>query len=358
MTLPKDDVPKNDENENVVEQETLNKTTTENDLNKELFKEKKSKKPWIIVGVVALIVAALITTVVLVSGNNNSDQNVGKADKGQVQDGGTGSGTMTMQEMREQQELDQPSSDWWANGNEYPVKLEEWETIPYATLYSDAYTNDERNEVLSKLHTKTYEYNGFYSSIGTLPTRSTGYTDNVDEQTLEDGTFNPLFSYWTAEGFNEFVGSALYRFTNPVFGEWGFTQYSEAKELLNHEGTPYIFNDLYDPNHYDQQISKGSSKDWLPIYADWNSNDYGMGDQFIENDGPRWMGQVKNVSTEFDYDENTGSYVAKVTANVEYSAWSKDQKKLSKNGVITFDVKTGDDPDNRYLISNTKLEIK
>ena len=212
-----------------------------------------------------------------------------------------------------------------------------------------------KNSKLIEVHNSSVGLPGFLSDLNTLPAKANGYTDDLKEQNLEDGSPNPQFSYWTVEGFNEFVGIALYRFANPVFGEWEAYTVSGKKETLNNPVVYVHLKDLFDPK-YLEEVKGKPIRQWLPIFADWDNNDYGMKDKLL--DGPRWMGEIENVNVKFDYDKNSRNYRAFVSANVTYKAWAKDQSVLEKKGVISFTVNKGDDPDRRYLIRDTKLEIK
>lgn len=235
---------------------------------------------------------------------------------------------------------------WMETGRMYPVNLKEWELTPYP--------RDGESPELASNYIRTIP--GVDSTLNNLPSRSSGFTDNPKEVRLPDGSLNPLYSYWTQEGFNEFVGISMVRFVNPIFGEWELYQHPENNDVINtYEYLPHLFEDVFDPEYFDA-VRDRPSKEWIPIYADWDANDYGMSDQLLKG-GPRWMGVLESLRNEFKYDSKTQSYSATVKGNVTYHAWAKDQTKLTKKGVITFDVKKGPE-NNRYLISNAKLEMK
>ena len=251
---------------------------------------------------------------------------------------------------------------WDEKGKQYPVKLQDWQLKPDNAYRSveggEAAQSKAQQELINQMGAYNLSIPGVNSNLQTLPSRSNGFTDDPKQVTLPDGNLNPKYTYWTLEGFNENVNGELQRFINPVFGRWSLYQYSSAKDIINKDGyLNSLFQARMDPEFIKSVKGKPLSS-WLPVFADWNSNDYGMGDKLLANGGPRWMGSLDNVETTFKFDEATQTYKAHVKANVTYVAWSQSQETLKKTGVITFDVLPGKEGTNvRYMLSNTKLEM-
>lgn len=256
---------------------------------------------------------------------------------------------------------------WTEKGKQWPpaangVPLQEWQT-QNGESYKNLPTEEEQKKAKAELSKNVAAYNisvpGVNSNLQSLPSRSNGFTDDPSKVTLEDGSLNPKYSYWTLEGFNENVNYQLQRFVNPVFGGWQEYQYSSSKGLTVKDAIlTDRFTGSYEPTYLDSMKDKPLNT-WLPIYADWNHNDYGMGDQLLPEPAPRWLGSLDNVETTFTFNEAAQSYSAHVKANVTYVAWSQSQKTLTKTGVIEFDVTSGTDEKSiRYMLSNSKLEMK
>lgn len=253
-----------------------------------------------------------------------------------------------------------PNEFWTEKPYPTQVQLKDWQLAPY-NAPSKGGSVDEQNNAKVALNTKVANYNlsvpGVASNLQGLPSRSAGFTDDTSKVKLPDGTLNPAYTYWTLEGFNENVNFTLQRFVNPLFGNWSNYQYSSAKPFVNDgQYLPILFSGLYDPAYLKTMEGKTPSQ-WIPVYADWASNDYGMSDQLLPSPAPRWMGTLDSVQTKFNFDSTTQMYTAHVEAAVTYVAWSQGQQILKKHGKITFDVLPGTPTGNRYMLSNSKLEI-
>jgi hypothetical protein len=262
-------------------------------------------------------------------------------------------------------------NEFWGDiENRYPPGVkpsEDWQAKTF-DFYKEETANGKpltakeqataRNESVKEVAKYNIVIPGVFDGLQNLPSREAGFTDNPDESTLEDGSLNPMYSYWTLEGFNESVNHTLQRFVNPLFGNWELYQYASSKDLVNDPNQlPLRFRDVYDLNYLDSMKDK-PVKDWLPVYADWAGNNYGLSDKLVAEPGPRWMGKLENVNTVFNYEATTQTYLVNVEADVKYEVWTKDQEALTKTGKITFDVIPGEPGSgSKYLITNSKLEV-
>ena len=305
---------------------------------KDFIDSQDRKRRNVIIGIGIAALVLLIAIIVLIAEGPHHrtidtaplkpQETIGGSSNTQEQDGG------------EEMDLEKP---FWSD-KKYPVEQQQWQKTPY---------RDQKGKTLDT-HITNLMSNipGAMSQIASLPSRSTGFTDDP-HKALIDGVPNPRYSYWTSEGFTENVYTALQRFINPEFGEWTQLQYPISL-TSNKESMTRWFDDVYDPAYLASK-KKAEPRTWVPIYADWDSNNYGMKDKLLNDGGPRWMGVLENVRTTLTYDKKK-QYTAKVVAHVKYSAWAQDQTTLTKHGVITFNVVPGDET-HHYNITNSTLEM-
>lgn len=319
------------------------------------------KKIWMLFAGIVLLIALIVGIAFLAL--PKSGQEVGDSQSGvhQTTDGAN-NGSLNNSNKTDQVDLGEHDPEdmeratgFWMD-NPYPIKKPEWLSKSLYALEMEM-NHEEFAQFKSEVAKTFLTIDGYASDLNALPSRETGFVDDMDKALDENGNLNPMFSYWTAEGFNETVGFALEQFVNPEFGRWADYQNAnnDNNNVNNNDNFIYTFKGLFDPK-YIEEMKDTKPSEWIPVYADWNNNNYGMADQLIE-DGTRWMGTVDTTDVELSYNEATQRHTAKVTAKVTYSAWSNNQQKLTKNGTITFNVVSGDDPTHRYLVRDTKLEI-
>lgn len=164
---------------------------------------------------------------------------------------------------------------------------------------------------------------------------------------LADGSFNPMYSAWTKETFHVELQKSITRFINPEFGGWTGAQYSSWPRS-NDSVLVNRMADMFTADYLTENEGKPVSS-YLPLFADWNNNDYGLGDTLL-NPGPRWYGVLQNATITFDKDEETRAYTAKVVADVKYTAWTKDQSKVERNGTLTLNVVQPKSQRTHYLV--------
>lgn len=208
----------------------------------------------------------------------------------------------------------------------YPVKLEDWQSGDY-----EVGSKKVNEGILRK-----YSNGEFGQKSRIFPSASTGFTSDVSKEKLPNGTLNPAFTFVTGEDFRIEVGGYIERLINPVLGGWYSLQFSAGKASSATDPTGFV--DMFSSSFFEKNAKK-PLKDYLPIYADWNQDDYGLGNQLLDS-GPRWMGTVKSTKTKLIYDKNTLQYSGTVTANIVYKAWARDQTVLQKEGVLTLNVVT------------------
>lgn len=232
--------------------------------------------------------------------------------------------------------------------NMYPIELEDWLKTPHG------FTTPE--EIKSAL-VASYAESELFSTSNTLPSEASGYTADANNELLEDGTLNPMYSYWTAESFQVETAEYIERLLNPVFGGWDLYQYSAYP--ASHAFDVTTIEDMFTNNWRSANIDKPYAE-YIPVFADWGGNDYGMGDVLLTS-GTRWFGQVTNSNTNFVYNDEIQQYNVTMTANVKFTAWAKDQSKLEKTGTLTLNLVPNIDNENesgrKVLIENASLKV-
>lgn len=238
----------------------------------------------------------------------------------------------------------------WAKepGAIFPVETKPWQETPYLDSSQEGYAEVKREK---------YWATDLRQLAMQLPSERNGYTADDSKVENEDGSLNMLYSYWTQEVFYDEVTDMLERILNPVYGSWETYQYSESMDGA-YPVLSNIFSSLIDPD----ALAAGSGMDAIPVFADWNGDDYGLGDQLLSYDeGNRWVGQVNEINGTFEFNENTGQYDVILVANVTYSAWTKDKGTLTKDGVLTLNLGANVDKKvptpNKVIIKSSKLEF-
>lgn len=237
--------------------------------------------------------------------------------------------------------------NFWQTGgkNTYPFPLDEWQTKPH----SDS-TSRDKEKMMQK-------YSGTSLAVASqrLPSGSAGFTSDPSKAKLPDGTLNPMYTTLTAQDYQQVAEGYVERLVNPIYGEWQQYQRKNGKASQNLQLGE--FSNMFTQEYLSKNSSK-PFKDYIPIYADWNANDYGMGDKLLSN-GPRWIGKIDSMNSTFKYDEKTQQYNTDVTANITYSAWAQDQSVLKKNGVLKLKLVTNSNDNNKpkLLISDASLSV-
>ena len=232
--------------------------------------------------------------------------------------------------------------------NPFPIKLDKWQKEAF-DLESGKGISKIKESVL-----KTSKGSNLSTSSKTLPSEAQGFTSKKTDK------FNPLYAYWTKEVFESEVTTMTERLINPVFGRWTLMQESDMKPNENFYIS--LFEDLMTDDYYRDNFEKPYSE-WVPVYADWNHNDYGMPDSLVWNGMPKWFGKVTSSVTEFSKDSKTGAQSAKYTAKVKFTAWDvKTQGKITKKGTLVLDLVPNDkelnSSNNRVLINGASLEVE
>lgn len=292
----------------------------------------------------ALVIAATIGGSVAFDDSNSSNGSTAS------DNGGRTSAITNEAPKNEDGSVDTSDDFWEEKGKETPVKTKEWAQSEYSP---EALTKDKGAILTTAMDSSSP--GGMDATL--LPSEAAGFTSDVDKEYLDDGTINPDFSYWTAEVYQTEVASHVERLLNPTYGGWSKSQYPAYPGNSSFELS--AVSDMF-TTRYLNANSENPFSDYIPVYADWNGDNYGGENQLLES-GPRWYGTLDTVSSDFAYDDATQQYTVQYSADVTFTAWTADESKLEKKGKLelTFvaNVNGANASSNRVLIDNAKLTV-
>lgn len=298
-------------------------------------KSKKSKLPLITALVAAVLIiggggTALWLTLTPGAAQIDPDRNKGKTQ------------AVGEREIDPETEVDAP---WNSEDGVFPIPLEDWQRLQG----TDGLSPENELALLDTMFGSDLNL-----SAGVLPSEAGGFTSDDSKISNEDGSLNPLYSFWTQESFTVEAGQILEKFLNPRFGNWEAYQGrgSDPNSIDPVALFPNTFTDAYLKN--ERPVAE-----WLPIYADWNNNGYGRSD--LSASGPRWYGQITSSNSAFTYDDSTSQYSVDFTANVKFTTYKTNGDKVSENGTLKleFVANPGGDrgPGGKVLVNKSSLTI-
>lgn len=304
--------------------------------------EKKSRRKRILFSVLGVVVVTGTVTGLVFFNPFGGDQKAGEGKQN----------TVAAESNQALKQAAQKDPEGFALEKPIPFDYKEWETKPYAEM-------DEKTlEEVYKDMLDSANVSSLSLAADTLPSEAAGFTSDISKANNEDGTINPDFAYWTKERFVKETSVILERLTNPFFGGWSIYQYSGIDAANSFD--PKIFGDIFVP---EWKPGAPYGPESIPVYADWGGNDYGMGDTLSSKS--RFVGHVDNVTVEFSYDDQSLQYTADLTANVSFTSWTKDQKTVTKQGVLKLhlvpsilkNIENKDNTGNRVLIESGSLQV-
>lgn len=309
---------------------------------------KNNKKNTKILTITASIIAiGTITAAIFLNPFNNEKQEVGQ---GSTVKADTEVNVETNNNKPSNRENYNEGLPFWAQGDglEYPVKTETWQL--------ERHFNQDPT-VTHALLAKHYKDTDFMQAAQTLPSESNGFTSDPTKINLPDGTLNPAYTAMTQEKFQGEILHSIERLINPQFGRWDQYQYDNLDNQKHYQ--PQRFADMF-TNQFNTNCTekiKEVVNGCLPIYADWNNKDYGLKETLLQS-GPRWMGEIKEINTNLNYNKETLNYEATTTINLTYKAWTKDQNIATKNATMKLKFITDINKDQaKMLINEAQLEV-
>lgn len=300
-------------------------------------KSKKSKLP---------LVAAITASALIFGGggtalwlNMNSDNTQIEADKNDNK-------TKPIDKKSEEDSIeDEKDAPWNTEEGVFPIELKEWQK----GTGKEGLSEKEEQELLESLSGSDLSV-----SASILPAEAAGFTSDDSKILDENGSLNPLYSFWTQESFTSETGQIIEKFLNPRFGEW--EDYQGEGSDPNSIDPASLF-----PNTFTNELLESGEpvSKWLPIHADWSNNDYGRDD--LSSTGPRWYGSLQSSNAEFTWDEESSQYTVDFTGDVEFTAYASNGEKLSENGVLTLELVANSDREKgsggKVLVNRSSLTI-
>lgn len=331
-----------------------NSSSNEDETTRQIRRDKnkgKAKVAGIAVGGVAVVALALGVFVAPNILNKNDNKQVVGDGPNQVQiDNGKNNNNGNTDNVSDSSHSADPDF-YKKDGLYYPINVNKWQEDSYSSQ-KEKNSKKLQDDILSW----TSEL-GIGTDSNTLPSEEAGYTSDISKAKLSDGTINPKYSYWTSEVYAGEVGEYVQRLINPDFGGWGTYQYPLGK--AGKQFNIGLVSDIFTQNFLAKN-AESKFADYIPVYADWDQNNYGMGDQLLNN-GPRWYGEIINDESDFKYNDEDGTYIVDYTAKVKFTAWAKDQSKLEKNGELKLTFVSNPDTNNsghRVLVDNASLKVE
>lgn len=204
----------------------------------------------------------------------------------------------------------------------------------------DSWKSKTISEVYGDLEVLRTEqlYSNIYSISDILPSEISGYTSNLDELFLEDGTYNPLFSYWTKEVFSEEVTLIIEALTNPVFGGWLLYYMNPSPEFFEKE----YFSELFTS----EALNNLSPNDFI---TEWGIEDI---------DKTQALNRVFNV-TNADFRLENDKYVVDLEIEVTNKLKKLDNTTIEKKSLLILQLVENPNGDNspRVLINSSNIKI-
>lgn len=331
---------KKEDNASYQEIDDMLKNNSSSDEPDDILSEKQDNKKktnkYIIIGSTVVAISVLGSLIFFIPDRNNESHD-------------SGSGP-NMVEIDENADADKNQYFYLDNPNlTYPVQLEDWE--------QNSRLLQENVDLGAKVFDK-YSKTFLGSSSFALPPEAAGFTADRAKQYNENGAPNTFYSYWTAESFTRETGDLIERILNPVYGAWRPYQYS--KNPGNESFDFNLISDMFSSSWIDKNADKKFGE-YVPLYADWEGNDYGMADQLLTS-GPRWIGKVIDGNCEFSFNEKSNGATVDYTSNVVFTAWSKNQTKIEKKGVLKMKLipnnNQANSSDHTVIIDDASLTIE
>lgn len=284
--------------------------------------DKKKRKIFtplaILIAIIALLLAGggVVASMYLMPSKSqiDEDRNSGKTQKIDPNGGSAA----------EEDPFAEANAVWTEEGKQFPIEMDDWQRNNGGVGAGIDPESDQFSQVV-----QTYYGSDLDSSAGILPSEAAGFTADESLILLEDGSLNPMYSFWTKEVFVGESGIILEKFLNPTYGLWESYQ---GKGNDPHSIDPKeLFQGVFTKRLLEEG---GAVSGWLPIYADWNGNSYGRND--LPNSGPRWFGEIVSSITEFTWDEEAEQYSAQFTGDVRFVSYTSDGKKISQDGTLSL----------------------
>ena len=332
-----------DDNKNKLQQmmDEASSSTNDSDVEKKLHNTiapKQKRWPWYAGGAAAIIIIAGIFFAVPRMSNTQKQ-----------------SSSQTPQTSKITNGLSKSNDDSNSSSDNAPLKLASWQTKSVNSQMNNGQMSNELNSAIQNWIKKDSSLTN--TTRASFSSEKNGFTSDKSKAENSDGTINPKYSYLTTEKVNEQYALTINMLLNPEFGSWNQAQYSDnggksSKTLGN-------LQPLFTDSWWKSNVSKNDYSK-LPVYADWNANDY-HGRKFADKSNGRWFVSLTSESIS-PITKNDGSFKElDITDKVTFYANGKDGKVMTKKGTLKLtmveNMAEDDSNSNRLLINQASLTI-
>lgn len=324
-------------------------TISETEFTKKLQKNaEKGKKTPIIIGVIAAIIIAILLVVFIPKFGGFKDTGNKKTDNTE-----TVSSSETVESEKKEGEEDSEKfvRDRYKD-NKTPVKVEEWTKQPYS-----AERSEKEQETLKKGVADYAQTLNIGNYFGLLPSEANGYTSDVTKAMNKDGTPNMYYSYQTKENMEYVFSTYMQRLLNPVYGSWFSLPYGMPGEI-EAAFPDETFKDMFTPRWWQANI-KNDNHRAIPIYADWNGDNWGGLDLKEEGMGV-FFGEIKSMTVDTKPASNGAGNELTINMNIEYKAKLANNKTETRNGTMMIKLipnEESTDINHRALIDDVSFKV-
>lgn len=316
----------------------LNKQETNDDVSDSIItkdkeqREKTRKRALKIAGSVAAATIIIIGSTMFINNNTHTktgelgDMNIVDAENN-TSDAFSGAGGSTVKdaqsEKTEAQQIFAVDLPEWAQSN---AKTKDGDTLPQL-----------RMDILTAYAPRTA------TGLAEISSENNGYHS--------EGEVDDYHVTYTKEDAMAHIGEYMERLINPTFGGW--TKYQYAENNPKQKFDPLIFKDMFSFEYWRSHEGMWPSE-YLPVFADWNNDDYGNPDL---SNITRWHGKIKTMETSLqDYNEPTERI--EVTATIEYKSYTNDGATETREGVLNMTLVPGAHGERKLVISDAHLAMK
>ena len=310
---------------------------------KKVKKQKKSRKNpnevklekdhrWVFWAIGSLIVLIAAGIVFLVLGLNSGGDAPGQSEKGKTKEGVTTS--IITDPLTEEVEAFIPLPD---------IDVEDETLLTEGKWNENGIYSGSLNETI----VESDAFAQIVNSVAALPSEAAGYTSDLSKLLLEDGTYNPMFSYWTQESFSRELTIIIEALTNPFFGGWANIQ-------MNPTATDANLDSLY--GLYEPSVLESLSISSIPLFVDWSGGNFGYGANVDDSNGVLFTPRVTMITNEFNFGEEI---TVNTIVNATFTGRTKSGENITKNATLSLDLVQNKNGDNypRVLIRSGSLKV-
>lgn len=215
------------------------------------------------------------------------------------------------------------------------AKIPDWSMQEYDTV--------EDKSGLSEKILDEYDNTGLNEYTTEMESELAGYHSR--------GEMDDMQVPYTREDYIRASGEYIERLINPTFGGWSDMQYSNA-DINNNFPTGKLL-DMFSTRY--AEANKGAPlKTWMPVYADWEGNDYGMDNL---SNVSRWHGEVDNIKTQVNNYGSVNENI-KVAVDVTFYAWDNDGQKIKQQGQLFLTLIPGKESKGERVIVIDQADLR